>query len=206
MIVMVIMAALSFTNLFGITAAGATVPIGVLFFFINKAVNKQSYEQSGLDFKSIGRCFKARPSVWVWVLLPLVMNAVCVAISLIALPEFLAHVVSRTGETVSFSNILLMVLQLVIFALGEEIAWRAFFQNELQKALPVIPALLITSLLFSTAHIASGETVVVIYDIFFVFINSILYGVVFYKTKNACISAISHFAANLFSIIILLII
>ncbi|HBC29880.1 MAG TPA: CPBP family intramembrane metalloprotease, partial [Clostridiales bacterium] len=45
--------------------------------------------------------------------------------------------------------------------------------------------------------------VIVTYDIFFVFINSILYGIIFYKSKNAWISAISHFAANLFSVIVL---
>lgn len=44
---------------------------------------------------------------------------------------------------------------------------------------------------------------IVAYDISFVFINSILYGIIFYKTNNAWISAISHFIANLFSVIVL---
>lgn len=33
--------------------------------------------------------------------------------------------------------------------------------------------------------------------------NSVLYGIIFLKTNNAWMSAISHFSANLFSIIVL---
>ena len=88
-------------------------------------------------------------------------------------------------------------------ALGEEIAWRAFFQKRLNKVLPIIPTLLISSILFAIGHFNQGDTVIVIFDIFFVFINSILYGVIFYRTNNAWISAISHFIANLFSVIVL---
>lgn len=40
--------------------------------------------------------------------------------------------------------------------------------------------------------------------IIFVFVNSILYGIIFYKSNNAWVCAISHFIANLFSIIVLL--
>ncbi len=79
-----------------------------------------------------------------------------------------------------------------------------FFQNQLSKALPIIPALLITSALFALGHLAEGNTIIVIYDIFFIFINSILYGIIFHKSNNAWISAIAHFIANVFSIIILL--
>ncbi len=199
-----VMTVLSFTNLLGIPASGVSVLVGIVFFFIIKAMRKCSFEESGFDIKSVGRCFTAKPSVLVWMLLPIAANALCVTIALLALPQFLTHVLSRAGEIVSFSNILVMVPQLLILAVGEEIAWRAFFQNELQKRLPLIPSLVITSILFSIGHIASGDTVIVVYDIVFVFINSILYGVVFYKTNNAWLSAISHFAANLFSVIVLL--
>lgn len=86
----------------------------------------------------------------------------------------------------------------------EEIGWRALFQNHLNKVLPIIPVLFITSVLFAFGHLTEGNTIIVIYDIFFIFINSILYGIIFHKTNNAWISAISHFMANLFSIIVLL--
>ncbi|MBN3555795.1 CPBP family intramembrane metalloprotease [Fictibacillus nanhaiensis] len=97
----------------------------------------------------------------------------------------------------------MLVLQLAVLALGEEIAWRAFFQNQLSKYIPIIPTIILTSIIFSLGHFAVGNAVVVSYDIFFIFINSVIYGVIFYKTNNAWISAISHFIANVFSIILI---
>ena len=202
LIAMTIMAIVSFSYLFGLNIAGISVFIGVGSFFINRALEKQPFIDSGLDIKTIGTNFKDK-KIWIWVVLPLIMNAVCFAISKLFLPEFIEHVFARTEIFVSFDKIILVVFQLAILALGEEIAWRAFFQSQLSKALPIIPVLLITSVLFAFGHLAEGNIIIVIYDIFFVFINSLLYGIIFHKTNNAWICAIAHFIANLFSIIVL---
>lgn len=199
---MIIMAVISFSNIFGYKIAGASVIIGVAFFFINKAYEKQQFADSGLDMKAIGNNFKDR-GIWLWVVLPLIMDAVSITIAKLFLPEYIDHVLGRTEIFVSFDKVILMIFQLAVLALGEEIAWRAFFQKQLNKAFSIIPVLLISSVLFAIGHLAQGNVIIVIYDIFFVFINSILYGIIFYKSKNAWISTISHFIANLFSIIIL---
>ena len=204
LVVMIIMGILSFSNLIGLKIAGMSVIIGVIFFFINKKSEKQSDKDSGLDLSSIKTDFKDR-SIWLWVALPLIMDAVSITISKLFLPEYIEHVLTRTEIFVSFDKVAIMVLQLVILALGEEIAWRAFFQKQLNKALSIKHTLLISSLLFSLGHFTNGNTIIVIYDVFFVFINSILYGIIFYKSNNAWVSAISHFIANLFSIIVLVI-
>ncbi|HHX94898.1 MAG TPA: CPBP family intramembrane metalloprotease [Clostridia bacterium] len=66
---------------------------------------------------------------------------------------------------------------------GEEIAWRAFFQNTFSKILPIVPVLFITSLLFTLGHYEPGNTMVIIFGLIFTFINSIFYGIIFHKTK-----------------------
>ncbi|WP_071394271.1 CPBP family intramembrane glutamic endopeptidase [Bacillus tuaregi] len=200
--VMSIMVVLSFTNFFGVKIAGAAVMIGVIFFFINKAYEKQPISDSGLDVKAIGTNLKSR-SIWFWMALPIIMDAISISISKLFLPEYIDHVLARTEIFVSFDKVIILVFQLIILALGEEIAWRAFFQKQLNKVLPIVPTLLLSSLLFAFGHITEGNTFIVVYDIFFVFINSVLYGVIFYKTNNAWVSGISHFLANLFSVIIL---
>ena len=186
----------------GLKIAGISVIIGVIFFFINKNKEKQSYKDAGLDMNSIKTNFKDR-SIWIWVALPLFMDAVSITISKLFLPEYIEHVLARTEIFVSFDKVVIMVLQLAVLALGEEIAWRAFFQKQLNKVFPIMHTLLISSILFAIGHISNGNTIIVIYDVLFVFINSILYGIIFYKSNNAWVSAISHFIANLFSIIIL---
>jgi membrane protease YdiL (CAAX protease family) len=199
---MIVMVIISFANLLGLKIAGISVIIGVVFFFINDRYEKQPTSDSGLDFKTIGANLKDK-GIWIWILLPIIMDAVSITIAKIFLPEYIGHVLSRTEVFVSFDKVFLMLFQLAFLALGEEIAWRAFFQKQLNKVFSIIHVLLISSVLFAIGHFNQGNPVIVTYDIFFVFINSILYGIIFYKSKNAWISAISHFAANLFSVIVL---
>jgi membrane protease YdiL (CAAX protease family) len=202
-IAIVIMALLSFSNLFGLNVAGISVIAGVVFFFINKALEKQPFKNSGLDIKSIGISLKNR-NIWIWIALPLIMDAVSITIAKLFLPGFIEHVLARAEIFVSFDKALLLVFQLAFLALGEEIAWRAFFQKQLCKVFPIMPVILFSSVLFALGHLTAGKPIIVIFDIFFVFINSILYGIVFHKSNNAWVSAISHFIANLFSAIVLI--
>jgi len=199
---MIAMAVISFSNLLGVMAAGISVFLGLIFFFVNKAMEKQSFAGSGLDFKAIGTSLKEK-TLWFWIAAPLIMDAVSIVLSKLLLPQYVDHVLARTEVFVSFDKAALLIVQLSVLALGEEIAWRAFFQKQLQKALPIAHCLMISSALFAVGHITSGSLMIVSYDVFFVFINSILYGIIFYKTNNAWISAISHFMANLFSVIVL---
>lgn len=196
------MTVISVTQLFGMGIAGVSVCLGLAFFFIDKAIRKTPFSKSGLNIRAIGSTLKER-KIWLWILLPTVLDALSIALSKLVLPEYIGHVLSRTEMFVSFDNVLFIIFQLALLALGEEIAWRAFFQQQINQYISFMPSLIICSVLFAIGHIASGNPIIVFYDIFFVFLNSIVYGIVFYKSKNAWISAISHFTANLFGIIIL---
>ena len=202
LIAIILMASLSFSNLLGLKIAGLAVVVGVVFFFVDNVSEKQPFEGGGLDIGAIRKNFKDK-SIWFWMALPIIMDAVAIGISKLLLPEYIDHVLARTEAFVSFDKVLILIIQLAFLALGEEIAWRAFFQKQLNKALPIIPTLLISSSLFAIGHFSQGNAVIVLYDVLFVFINSVLYGIIFHKTNNAWMSAISHFAANLFSIIVL---
>lgn len=201
LIALLIMTALSFTNLFGLPIAGMSVLIGVAFFFLDKG--KAPLSQSGFDFKGIGKALSDK-TMWPWLVSPLVMDLVAVGLAKLVLPEFMEHVLSRAAMLASFDKVALLAVQLVVFAIGEEIAYRAFFQNKAQQILPVPLAILLTSVLFGIGHIVAGNPVVIAYDVFFVMVNGFLYGIIFYKTRNAWVSAIAHFASNLFSMMILL--
>lgn len=197
-----LMVLFSFTNLFGIEVAGISVILGVIFFFVYKGIEKQSDEVCGLNIKSIGKDLKGF-KIWVWILMPLLMDVIAITLSKRILPGYIEHMLLRSESMLSFDRVFILMIQLIFFAMGEEIAWRAFFQKQLKSFLPRSFAILITSLLFSLGHLASGDTMIVIYDLLAVFINSVLYGIIFEKTNNAWISTIAHFMSNLFSILIL---
>jgi membrane protease YdiL (CAAX protease family) len=200
-IAMIAMVILSFTNLFGLNFSFIAVIVGVVFFFVNKIVEKEPFQGSGLDIKGIGPSLKDK-KIWIWIVLPIVMDAVCVAISKAFLPEYITFETARAGGYVAVELSVSSVFQFLFFALGEEIAWRAFFQRQLSKAMHIVPVLLFSSLLFTLGHFTTGNPVIVIYGLIFTFINSVLYGVVFHKTKNAWVSTISHFGANIFEVIL----
>ena len=201
-VAMFLMAAVSVANLFGVHIAGISVCLGIILFFVNRKLKKQTFDGSGFDIKAIGTNLKEK-SIWLWIALPLIMDVVSIVIGRLLVPGYIEHVLSRVSPFLSLDKVALTVVQLAVLALGEEIAWRAFFQNQLQKVWTIAPVLVVSSLLFALGHIASGSFAIVAFDVFFVFVNSMLYGVIFRKTNNAWISAISHFAANLFSVIIL---
>jgi uncharacterized protein len=203
-IAIIVMTILSFSNLFGLHIAGISVLIGILFFFVSKAIEKKPFTDSGLDINSLGSGLKNH-TIWLWIALPLIMDAVSITFAKLFIPGYIEHVLARTDIFLSLDKAILMVCQLAVLALGEEIAWRAFFQKQLSRVIPMMPAILITSVLFALGHLTTGNSFVVMYDISFVFINSILYGIVFHKSNNAYVSAMSHFIANLFSVIILVV-
>ena len=203
LLTMIAMVILSFTNLFGLNIAGAAIFVGVIFFFVNKAVEKEPYKGSGLDFSSIRNDLKDI-KVWFWVVLPLVMGVITLVVAKLFLPEYIEYEIIRAGGFVAIELSLLSIVQFFIFALGEEIAWRAFFQKQLNKSMSITSTVLISSLLFSLGHFKAGDFKVVAFSMLSVFINSILYGVVFHKTNNAWISTISHFISNVAGVIILM--
>ncbi|ATP40779.1 hypothetical protein CSE16_12365 [Solibacillus sp. R5-41] len=202
LVAMVVMTIVSVSNFWGFGIAGISVIVGITFYFINRVLEKNTSSHNGLNVKAIGTSLKDK-SILFWIVLPSIINIVCFILATLLLPEFIEHIYHRTESMVSLDKLLLLVLQVAILALGEEIAWRGFFQKLISKWLPIIPTLILTSILFSLGHFTVGNIVIVSYDIFFIFINSILYGVAFYKTNNVWISAISHFIANLFIIIVI---
>ena len=201
-VVLVLMTIVSLTNLFGLSAAGISVIWGIIAYFVFKIAEKQSFQECGSDFKSLGEVIK-KPGIWLWIIMPSIMNLLVIVLAKLILPSYVGHIVSRSEIMLSVNNLPVLIIQLLVFAVGEEIAWRAFYQKQISSFLPIIPAILITSAFFSLGHLTSGSLVIVAYDLFFVFVNSLIYGIVFHKTNNVWLSAVSHFTANLFAVIIL---
>ncbi len=197
------MAVISFTNVFGVKIAGASVILGVVLFFVNKAMEKQPFTGSGLDLAAMVKDLKGG-SIWFWVALPTVMDGVSITLAKLFLPEYIPHVLGRVEPFITLSNPAPLVAQLIFLALGEEIAWRAFFQKQLSRVLPIVQVLLISAVLFGIGHFTPGaKPIILAYDVFFVAVNGALYGLIFHKTNNAWVSTLSHFVANLISLMVI---
>lgn len=185
--------------------AGYSVFVGIAFFFIVEAVAKTQNVESGLRFKTVLADMK-KPGVILWMLLPIVSAvATLIAGNLIFSGEFVSHVMGRADSILSFDKISLLTGQVIIAAFGEEIAYRGFFLGKAMKLFPFWLCAVISSVVFAAGHIAVGNVGLVIYDIATVFIDSIIYAIIYHKSGNCLLSTISHILCNATGIAIALI-
>lgn len=205
-ILMVIMVLISLTSLLNIkkgevSIAGFSTIFGAVLFFVYLWRNKRRGNPIGLSSKHLLSDIRMS---WLYIIMPSIINVICVGISNLILPDYIEHVIGRTENVISFQIILLMVIQFAIFAFIEEISWRGFLQKQLSLYIGPTVSIIITSIFFSVGHATKGDPVIVVYDVFFVFLNSIFYGLVFRKTQNTFASALSHFIANFSGALLLL--
>lgn len=136
-------------------------------------------------------------------LLPIVSAVVTLVVgNLIFSGEFSSHVLGRTSSMLSFDKILLLIIQIIIAAWGEEIAFRGFFVGKAMKIFPFWICAVVSSVVFAAGHIAVGNVSLVFYDIATIFIDSIFFAMIYQKSGNCLISTISHILGNMTAIAI----
>ncbi len=200
-IILIAMALVSLTNIFGVKAAGMSVLFGIGAFIAFKIIERRTFGECGLDIKSIKKTAKA--TIWIWIAIPSLLNVLVIVFAKLIMPDYITHVMSRSEIMLSVDRLPILIVQIMILAFAEEVAWRGFFQKQLQSFVPALPAIIGTSAIFALGHLTSGSVTIVAYDLAFVFINSLIYGFVFMKTNNVWLCTISHFLANFSAIIIL---
>ncbi|MCM3086972.1 hypothetical protein M3557_03500 [Bhargavaea ginsengi] len=125
---LVIMVAVSFSFFIGWNIAGLSVLIGILCFVLGR----KRYAKGSLGVKEAGWHLKSG-TVWLWLLLTLMMNGFSVGVSAYVMPAFNEHLHERIALMVAEVPLAVLVLQIALMALGEEIAWRGFFQKQLER-------------------------------------------------------------------------
>ena len=206
-IFLIVVALLSLTNLLNIKIdgevlklSGISVIIGVVAFFVTRKTNKTKDE--GLNIKTIFKDFKNHPKAIIYAILPFVSIVLCTVIANKFLPEFNEHLKERISFATS-SELMRTILTMAVLTLGEEIAWRGFFQKQVTKKMHYILSIIITSMLFALGHYSAGSFGIVAYDLLFVFIDSSLFGLVFKETDNAWCSWIPHFLADVIALFLI---
>lgn len=182
--------------------AGYSVFVGIAFFFITEAAAKTGGDQSGLRFHTFHTIVAdlKKPGVVFWLLLPVVSGLAALVVGkLLFSGKFVAHVLGRTGSILSFDKPVLLIGQVVLAAFGEEIAYRGFFFGKGVKLFPVWVCAVVSSAVFAAGHIAPGDLRIVVYDIAGVFIDSLIFSVIYHKTGNCVISTFSHILGNAIS-------
>jgi uncharacterized protein len=96
-----------------------------------------------------------------------------------------------------------IVITLVISTFLEELLFRALFQNRLCTFISPALAIGLVSLVFASAHFTPGPAMVVFMDVFGVFVDSVIYGVIFQRSRNVFVAWIAHFLADVVGLLLI---
>ena len=134
---------------------------------------------------------------WYWIIaVGVVAQFIVITIAKCCVPDYFEHVKSRI-PLMNISQIVPLLLMILVVTFAEEIVYRGFFQERISWFIKPSYAIILFSIVFSMMHYSSGSFSIVTYDVGTIFIDSLIYGIIFNRTKNIFASWIGHLLADL---------
>ena len=177
-------------------AANALIISGIAFFFIEEAVSKTPDAISGLSFKRFFPDLK-KPGVIPLILIMAGLTVLEMFLDKLLFGNQLAEHVLGRATVMSSTSVATVLLNQVFIVLGEEIGFRGFFVGKGMKIFPFWPIALVSAAVFAAAHLAAGPAAVVACDLIQIFIDGVLFALLYRKMGNCLISCIPHFVGNM---------
>ena len=177
--------------------AGAAIHIvGLACFFLIEGIEKTPDSESGLSFKRFFPDLK-KPGVLLLILFMLVLSPAEMLLSKAVFGNaYIDHVLGRVNVP-GLDQLPLLLFNQIVSVLGEEIEFRAFFVGKGMKRFSFWPAAVAGAVLFAAAHYAAGAAGIVAWDLGGIFIDAILFAILYRRTGNCLISFIPHFLNNM---------
>ena len=179
-----------------VLAAAVIHAAGLAGFFVIEGMEKTPDSESGLSFKRFFSDLKKR-GVIPLILLMLVLSPAEMLLSRAVFGSgYVEHVLGRV-DVPGLDQLPLLLFTQIVSVLGEEIEFRAFFVGKGMKRFSFWPAAIAGAVLFAAVHYAAGPAGIVAWDLGGIFIDAILFAVLYRKTGNCLISFVPHFLNNM---------
>ena len=177
--------------------AAAVIHIaGLACFFIIEGIEKTPDSESGLSFKRFFSDLK-KPGVIPLILFMILLSPAEMLLSKAVFGRaYIDHVLGRINVP-GLDQLPLLLFSQIVSVLGEEIEFRAFFVGKGMKRFSFWPVALAGAVLFAAAHYAPGAAGIVAWDLGGIFIDAILFAILYRKTGNCLISFVPHFLNNM---------
>ena len=174
--------------------------IPLVYLLVERRLRKRSWSDLGFKVRTFWPDLRAN---WFWfVLVGLISQPAVVLLSKVFFPAYLEHVIARLpfGDGMGWGAILpLLAISLVL----EELTYRTLIQGRLTPYMGAPWAILIASVLFGFAHFAPGLFWIVLLDIGTIFIDSVLYGIIYQRSGNLVITWLAHFVGDVLGLLVL---
>ena len=179
-----------------VIAAAAIHIAGLACFFTIEGIEKTPDSESGLSFKRFFSDLK-KPGV-----IPLILFMILLSLAEMLLSKavfgraYIDHVLGRINVP-GLDQLPLLLFNQIVSVLGEEIEFRAFFVGKGMKRFSFWPVAIAGAVIFAAAHYAAGPAGIVAWDLAGIFIDAILFAILYRRTGNCLISFIPHFLNNM---------
>ena len=179
-----------------VIAAAAIHIAGLACFFLIEGIEKTPDPESGLSFKRFFSDLK-KPGVLPLILLMIILTPAEMLLSKAVFGNaYIDHVLGRI-DVPGLDQLPMLVFSQTVSVLGEEIEFRAFFVGKGMKQLPFWSVAIVGAVIFAAAHYAAGPAGIVACDLGLIFIDAILFAILYRKTGNCLISFVPHFLNNM---------
>lgn len=180
---------------------GIITLLPAIYFIIER--RKRGRTWSDIGFKLKDTLTDLKSNWYLVILVAVVTQTLTLIIGKYFLIGFVQHIQSRI-PLVDPSHLVPLFLMVTVATFGEELIFRAFFQARLSWYISAPLAILISSIVFALLHYSEGPISIVAYDIVMISIDSVIYGVVYHRTKNIFASWIPHYLADIVGITLML--
>jgi len=182
--------------------------LSLSYLLIERRIRHRSFESLGLKYHGIIADLKAN--------LPIIV-LVAVGIQLVVIIgsywlwsplffRFKDRVAYLQTHFSSFAPSILFLNFIGVATLVEELIFRGFVQERVSWFYNDSIAIIMGALLMTLFHFSPGELSVIMADLFFVFLDSSLYGLIYLRSRNVFVAWTAHLLADLVGLPLLLMI
>jgi uncharacterized protein len=180
---------------------GVLIFIPLVYLFVERRFRKRTLAEIGFKLRETGNGLLQ--NWWLILLVGVVTQLASVWIGQTFVPGFLEHVQARI-PFLDQMGLVAFILPMALGTFGEEIIYRGIFQERLSWFWGTAVAIVITSVTFGLAHYSPGPLNILLVDMGLIVVDSILYGLIFARSKNLFVSWIAHFLADIVGLVILI--
>jgi len=171
----------------------------IIYLFAEKLARHRPWRELGI--KRHGFIADLAANWRLFLAVVIVLQLIPVTLYYLLLPDALSH---TSGRVPQFSNLCILIPLILVLTLREELVFRGLFQERFSWFIGQLPAIVGVSVLFALSHLSSGAPVIVGVDVGFVFLDSVVYGLIFSRSRNVFVAWAAHAAADIIGLALLL--
>lgn len=173
----------------------------IVYLLVERRVRHRSWSDLGIRFQGIGAAL--RSNWWLLLLVVVVLQVASVLLAKAFWPEMLTHV---SGRIPAMGQLPVLVPLIIVLTLREEVVFRGLFQERVGWFFGQVAAIVGVSVLFALTHTSRGVVAVVLVDLLFIFFDSLVYGVIYSRSRNVFVSWVAHAGSDLVGVALLILV